>query len=350
MDKRLMLAVAGAGKTTYLVNQLNLENRCLIVTYTNNNLDNLKQKIIDKFGFLPENIHVMSYHSFIFSFCYRPLLAHEYGYKPICLSPPSTSAKYIRKNDIKRYFFSQNQQPYSNRIADLMIYTNNLEGISERLEKYFDILMIDEVQDIAGHDFNFMIKLIKETNIKMLFVGDFYQHTYDTGRDGNVNDKLHKNGVESYSKKFSDANMEVDFTTLQKSYRCSFNVCQFISKQLGIEIHSNKSEEGDNTVVKLIENEDEANRVINDNQIVKLFYQEHHRYNLFSDNWGASKGKDNYKDICIILNHRNMKKYKDEKFIELAPRTLNKLYVACSRARGNIYFLSEKLLENFKIT
>lgn len=56
MDRRLMLAVAGSGKTTYLINKLNLEQRFLIVTYTDNNLANIRQRIINTFGHVPQNI------------------------------------------------------------------------------------------------------------------------------------------------------------------------------------------------------------------------------------------------------------------------------------------------------
>ena len=61
MDRRLMLAVAGSGKTTYLINKLNLEQRFLIVTYTDNNLANIRQRIINTFGHVPQNITPVSY-------------------------------------------------------------------------------------------------------------------------------------------------------------------------------------------------------------------------------------------------------------------------------------------------
>lgn len=53
MDRRLMLAVAGSGKTTFLINKLNLGRRFLIVTYTDNNLANIRQRIINTFGYVP---------------------------------------------------------------------------------------------------------------------------------------------------------------------------------------------------------------------------------------------------------------------------------------------------------
>lgn len=44
MDKRIIFAVAGAGKTTTIINKLSLEEDSLIITYTENNFKNLKKK------------------------------------------------------------------------------------------------------------------------------------------------------------------------------------------------------------------------------------------------------------------------------------------------------------------
>ena len=41
MDKRVIFAVAGSGKTTYIVNNLFPEKRSLIITYTKNNYNNI---------------------------------------------------------------------------------------------------------------------------------------------------------------------------------------------------------------------------------------------------------------------------------------------------------------------
>ena len=72
MDRRLILAVAGSGKTTYLINHLNLERNCLIVTYTENNLIHIRKCVIRKFGYVPENITLLSYFQFLLRVCYRP--------------------------------------------------------------------------------------------------------------------------------------------------------------------------------------------------------------------------------------------------------------------------------------
>ena len=78
MDKRVIFAVAGSGKTTYIVNNLSPDKRSLIVTYTNGNFDNLRKKITEKFGGRwPENVTVMTYFSFLYGFCYKPFLSDK---------------------------------------------------------------------------------------------------------------------------------------------------------------------------------------------------------------------------------------------------------------------------------
>jgi DNA helicase-2/ATP-dependent DNA helicase PcrA len=81
---------------------------------------------------------------------------------------------------------------------------------------------------------------------------------------------------------------------------------------------------------------------------VKLFYQSHLRYPCFSDNWGASKGIDDYDSVCVVLNKKSEDLYRQGRLNELPAITRNKLYVACTRARSALYFLPESLIKKFK--
>ena len=85
-----------------------------------------------------------------------------------------------------------------------------------------------------------------------------------------------------------------------------------------------------------------------DPQTVKLFYKEHHKYACYSQNWGASKGVDRYQDVCVVLNPVNVKAWQNGSFRDINTETRNKLYVACSRARGNLTFVPESLLKSYK--
>jgi DNA helicase-2/ATP-dependent DNA helicase PcrA len=336
MDKRVVLAVAGAGKTTYIVDRLSLEKRSLIVTYTTNNTANLRAKIISKFGYFPENIKLLPFFTFLYSFCYRPILSYSFASQGLTFhSPP----RFIAKTN-PLFFKSHNDYIYSNRLTLLMMEHGLIPKISERINKYFDEFVVDEVQDIGGRDFNFMMDLVG--NVPSLLVGDFYQHTYNTSFDGRVNVHLYSD-VESYKDSLRNAGLTVDVTTLNKSYRCAPATCEYIASELGIHIQSHRD---DDVQVKFIDGAEDIRRLFEDNSVVKLFYNKHYEYSCNSRNWGDCKGEDTCQDVCIALNATTLKAMKKNKLSGLAPITKNKLYVAISRARGNVYFVDEQMLKS----
>ncbi len=336
MDKRVIFAVAGSGKTTYIINKLDLINKSIIVTYTNNNVENIRHGIIKKWGYVPENIKILSYFSFLHSFCYKPILSSTYKTKGIYYKP---NGNKFAKNDAR--YISPSERLYSNRISKFFEVKEVIKDIQQRLEKYYVSLFIDEVQDFAGNDFNFLKKLAR-ANLNVLMVGDFYQHTFDTSRDGIVNKSLH-NDFSEYQKQFSNMGLALDYTSLSKSYRCSPTICDFISQNIGIEIESHRNDE---VLIKIINKKEEAAAVYYDNLIIKLFYQKHTSFKCNSRNWGECKGDDRYTNVCVVLNKTTLKAF-DKGALQLLPsQTKNKLYVASTRAKGNLYFVSEELIKS----
>lgn len=96
--------------------------------------------------------------------------------------------------------------------------------------------------------------------------------------------------------------------------------------------------------------QDHADAIHADPGVVKLFYQESYKYGCHAFNWGASKGMDHFQDVCVVLSDRNWKLYLGGSFEALPAQTRNKLYVACSRARGNLYLAHENYFRAFKAT
>lgn len=178
----------------------------------------------------------------------------------------------------------------------------------------------------------------------MTFVGDFYHHTFDTSRDGNVNTNLHSD-YDRYINEFTKMGIDIEQKVLSKSYRCTQSVCDFITDNLQINIDSHKEEE---SLVHFIADNDLIDEIFHDDEIIKLFYREHYKYDCFSRNWGDCKGENCYNDVCVILNKTSTKHYKKENFEELKPVRKNKLYVACSRAKSNLYLIPEKLIKDYK--
>jgi hypothetical protein len=178
----------------------------------------------------------------------------------------------------------------------------------------------------------------------MIWVGDYFQHTFDTSRDGPVRKNLHKD-FDRYRNEYLKLGFTIDDDSLKSSFRCSPSICSFISENLGIDIQSHRSDE---TSIQYLTEQKEIENIVEDNDITKLFFQNSRKYRLNSKNWGESKGEDHHQNVCVVLNDTTLKKYEEESLDELPQQTINKLYVAITRARGNVFFVQEKTIKKYK--
>ena len=74
VNNRIIIASAGSGKTTNLVNESlsRPKKKSAILTYTNNNLEEIKKKFYASHGGIPQNVTVISWFSFLLRDCARP--------------------------------------------------------------------------------------------------------------------------------------------------------------------------------------------------------------------------------------------------------------------------------------
>lgn len=342
MDKpRLILSVAGSGKTSHLVEKLNVKSRALLVTYTDNNVEHLKQSVIRKFGYIPSGITVLSYFSFLYSFCYKPFLSLVCPSRGLTFERAEINNYY--SSDSKEYYVCSNGLLYSNRLA-LLIKNTCLPDVVMRLDKYYDSFYIDEVQDMAGYDFDLIVSL-KTTKCSRLYVGDFFQHSVDSSRSGTKNQNLHKDYT-NYKAAFVKEGFDVDENTLSRTYRCGPAICDFVTRNLGIQIASNKTD--DLSIIELVEDHGRINEIIENPFIIKLLYKESYKYKCISMNWGESKGLDCYQDVCVILNKKTYEYMRKGMLDKLSSVTKNKLYVALTRAHRNVYLIRESDILQFR--
>lgn len=343
MDKRVVFAVAGSGKTSLLINELDFNKRVLLITYTENNCLEIRRRVVAKFGYIPENITISTYFSFLNSFCYRPLLLDQMRTKGICFERPPVHTSMLNIANTDRYVTS-GARVYHARMAKLLEVKGCIAELQRRISRYYDRVFIDEVQDFGGHDFN-LLKHIVAADLEFLLVGDFFQHTYSTSVDGNVNKGLH-DSFDRFKYDLVKAGLTVDTTSLKYSYRCSSTVCDFIRKNIGVQIQPALDRV---TSVNIVYEADTAAELYFRDDVVKLFFKEQEKYACYSQTWGASKGLDHYQDVCVVLTAVAFKKYEEKGLANLAALSRNKLYVACSRARGNLFLLPEVLLKNYKL-
>lgn len=341
MGKTVVFAVAGSGKTTRIVEEIGARRRCLMLTYTHENTRTLRRKINLRYGGIPPTVKVMTYFTFLHTFCFRPIIGFKLPNRGLGFSDLPRIDRFKQTND--RFYLDNYGRLYHSRLAKLLIEWNLIGDVIERIDQFFDLVCVDEVQDFAGNDFNLLLRLAAAKS-DLFLGGDFRQHTYDTSRDHSVNRGLHEN-FEKYAKRFQDVGIEVDTKSLALSRRCSQAACAFISERLSIPIGTTSYREA--SVVE-VASQEQADALWRRQDIVKLFYQEHSAYGCLSQNWGASKGEDHHDEVCVVLNATTLKLHREGRLATLAPATLNKLYVALSRSRGNVYLAPHAFLDRYK--
>ncbi len=356
MDKKLILAVAGSGKTYHICNVFNPEKRNMIIAYTNENIHNIRNEILARFGTIPGNTRICTFHKFVYSFFIRPneiYISEHFRCGPfkssgICLEepPPVTiggkyNPRYVKKDFVRHYYTKDLAQIYCARMSEL---PNTLDCVFEkgieRINKFLDAIYIDEFQDFREFNFRLLEKVIKKAMVNILLVGDYYQHSVSGDNNSGCPFSGKDGDFDGFIKQMKSDKLTIDQTTLLKSRRCSSSVCDFVSSKLNIPIQSCSQEKGDVIEIRTVE---EANAVLNDPSIKKLVISDARKYGKDYMNWGYSKG-DTFPKTCVILTE-DTSKICSNSFspTSLKQQTINKLYVALTRSKGDVFILPRKI-------
>lgn len=360
MDKKIILAVAGSGKTYHLCHSIETTKRNLVLAFTNENIHNLRNEIVNKNDNIPQKTVVTTFHSFIYSIFIRPYesyVAEDYSQKHLRSKGVSLAEvqqqykngrpnpKYVSQDKIEHYYNKSLEYIYCSRMSELIVKHKSVlnKGIM-RLNKFYDSIYIDEFQDFREFDYKLIEQIIKHFNGEMLLVGDYYQHSV-SGENNSGAPFSKKKRTISYNEYIillKELGLTVDTETLVKSRRCSKTVCDYICEKLKIRI---KSIEDRTTDIIVVDSEEKAKEIIKNQEIMKLVYDNSKKYGKQFMNWGYSKG-NTYNDVCVILT-KSLEKFTDDNFDiskEKQP-TINKLYVALSRAKGNLFILNDDLFK-----
>lgn len=238
MSSKLIVAGAGSGKTTWLVNEALAikDERVLITTFTDANERGIRDKFFELHGCIPANVTIMTWFSFLLQHGVRPYqsVIYDNKIKGMLLVNSKSGFRYkiqgrpiyYGEKDTEPYYLSKSQRLYSDKIAKFVFRTNEQTNglIVDRICRIYPNVFIDEVQDMAGYDLE-LIRLLHEADINLLMVGDTRQVTYHT-HDEAINKKYEDGNIAGYLRdKCSTA--VVDETTLGVSYRNHPCICNF---------------------------------------------------------------------------------------------------------------------------
>lgn len=360
MSNKLIIAGAGTGKSTFIIEEaleLAKDKKVLITTYTNENEDEIRKKIIEKKECIPSNIEVQTWWSFLLKQGVKPYQGimfeelYDENIKGIMLVNTQSGTYIVNGRPVsfskteKAYYFSKQLRIFSDKIADFVINCNekSKESVIKRIEKIYDYIYIDEVQDLAGYDLE-IINLLFKSKINIKLVGDPRQVTYLTHNSSKnkkfINGKIKDYLIEKVSKKVS---YEIDETTLIFSHRSNLEICKFSNKLYpeypnisSCDCCCKTSKEHNGVFIigkeKIKDYLERFNAVqLRNSSATKV--NENFKYLTF----GKSKGLT--LDRVLIYPTKDIQKWLKNPQQEMKDTTRAKLYVAITRAKYSVTFI-----------
>jgi DNA helicase-2/ATP-dependent DNA helicase PcrA len=347
MSNKLVIAAAGSGKTTSLVNDaLEQTGKVLITTFTQANEAEIRKKIIQRNGCIPDHIVVQTWFSFLLQHGVRPFQGKlvEKKVKGLLLVNGLSGVKctgkfgpvyFKEETEMEQHFFTKDMKIYSDKLSKFVIrsQTKSDGAVINRLSSIYSKIYIDEVQDLSGYDLE-ILKLLFASPSSITIVGDPRQGTYSTNNAAK-NKKYQKSKITHF---FEDKfDIETDDTSLTVNYRCVSDVCN-LSNNLFPDFKgttSGNSTTSDHDGVFFIKSQD-VNAYLAKYKPIQLRDKKNviinEDYN--SINFGESKGLSF--DRILIYPTTPMLNWLLDNTFELAPTSRSKFYVALTRARQSV--------------
>ncbi|MDD5449580.1 MAG: UvrD-helicase domain-containing protein [Candidatus Omnitrophica bacterium] len=231
---RLIIAAAGAGKTTYLVKEaLKIKNKnVLLTTFTDANEEEIRKKIIGENGCIPGNVTIQTWFSFLLQHGVKPYQGGIFEKRINGLSlVGGQSRQFTKESDIEKFYFDNNKRIFSDKISRFVLKCNkqNNGKVINRLTRIYSHIFIDEVQDLAGFDLE-ILKLFFCSASNILLVGDPRQGTYSTN-NSSKNKQFKRDRIVNF---FDDIEIQkqvkIDCTSLTTNFRSNQKICDFANK------------------------------------------------------------------------------------------------------------------------
>lgn len=341
-NNKLIIAAAGSGKTTRLVREaLSIkEGNVLITTFTEANEQEISKKILKGRKYIPKNITVQTWFSFLLQHGVRPYQGgvSDEKIKGLVLVNEE-SVKYIPESDLNKHYFTRDRKIYSDKLSKFVIKCNNESNgeVINRLSRIYAYIFIDEIQDLASYDLD-ILKLILESKTALNMVGDPRQVTYLTHhakkhsgyRNGKIQDFIKEKCPRDICK--------IDPDSLKTSHRSNKIICGFSSKLYPeyVKCEPCECEECRNNVpdhqgIFLIKNSDIDDYCKKYAPVTKLHYQASNFPDL---NYGASKGLTF--ERVLIYPTTKIKQYLKNGKVATIESVKAKFYVAVTRAKYSV--------------
>lgn len=354
---RIVIAAAGSGKTTYLVEEAFKikDERVLITTYTESNEAEIRQRFFELVGHVPANVVIMTWFSFLISHGVKPFQGGLFDFTVRGMVLVSTASGIRYKNsmgigvpwpetDIDKHYFDPGGRVYSDKLAKLVVRCNEMSNgaVIDRIGRVFPHILVDEVQDLAGCDLDILAALARSA-VRLLMVGDPRQVTYLTHNEKRLKKYADGGIVDFFGNELpKKVPIDIDDVTLNRSHRNSAVICAVSSRLFPALPASQPCECGKcragqaSATVLILRTADYAHYMatVRPMQLRDKVTSAGIDNRWPAMNMGESKGRGF--DHVVILPTEPMRLWLSKPATELKPQSRAKLYVALTRARHSV--------------
>ncbi|MFI7434260.1 UvrD-helicase domain-containing protein [Micromonospora haikouensis] len=334
-----VIAAAGSRKTQLIIEAALTDpgRRALITTYTQENLAQIRRRILEINGVIPRHVTTTTWFPFLIHQAARPFQSCVTGRidHVRSLNFDGSRSRFTRRDSVLAYYFDRRGDMYRDGVADFACRADDASAgaVVRRLEAMYDDIYIDEFQDMVGYDLDFVDKLFASA-VRVTVVGDPRQHTFATN-NGQRNKKYRGAGIMNW---IAERQHACELQVRAESWRCHQTICDWADRlypALPQTKSRNLTETGHDGVFKVAEDDVLAYvakyspKVLRDRVTASTL-------GLPAMNIGLSKGSTF--DRVLIFPTQPMLKYL--RTADLAAlRAFDRLYVAVTRARHSVAFV-----------
>lgn len=344
-ENRVIIACAGSGKTTQLVTEAleNRDRRIAIVTYTNNNTREIRNKFGKLNSGVPKHVDVMTWFSFLLRECARPYQRSKYTEKRIesLLFVNEQSAPGSEETDARRHYFANGEFIYSDKIAKFSVNCEAESGqrVTSRLQQIYTDVFIDEFQDLAGWDLD-VIEMFLKSEIRVTLVGDPRQNIYSTNRS-QKNRQYRGIKVMNLLKTWQKDGL-CSLKHMTGTHRCNGAICDFCNA-LWPDMEAMiplRNDEIDHAGVFLVAEDAVEEYIRRFNPQVLRHNKRTKTFGCEALNFGLAKGLEF--DRVLIVPTGPIKDYLRSGDLNCVEKAKDKLHVAVTRAFHSVAFIYDE--------
>ncbi|MGR6090795.1 hypothetical protein ACU4IU_09555 [Brevibacterium sp. CSND-B09] len=349
MPAEVRVAVAGSGKTAEIASRILAEQagtRSASITFTTNGQNEISSRLP---RLLASEHETMGWFAFLVRHIIRPYLPKLHpGFVATGLCFVQSDAEIPKNRSGWKYYLNDHHQPYSTRLGTLakkvMQATSNAP--IRRLERIYNNLYFDEIQDLGGNDLVILEALMK-SSINLFVTGDVRQAVLTTSRSDRANRSYRGVQVMHWFREKNDAGV-CDLTFNETTTRFNQAIASFsdLIHDPALELPattSTQTEETGHDGVFLVDDSDLSLYVTAwDTSPTILWARSSQRKLPKSEllTFGGSKGLTRDRVVIVATSTGPICKWLKKREL-LTPSTACGFYVAATRARYSVALVTK---------